>query len=439
MGARARAPGVTRLGALLVAALVAGCAGARAEREPVSAPIVSPSRLSGFPIVAWWGPPGTARRQDFVRYRDAGFTLHATNPDEGFTRALDHVQAVGLASLVFREHQGFDLTPLAEVAFPADRPSVVGWITGDEPSSEAEVTRHVDAVSHLVRDDPGRLAFFNLLSPSLQGPPGTERVVDLAVRAGMRILSYDHYAILAGGGDDTEAFYRHLDLFRRLSVRHQVPFWAFALTISHGRYRRPSESDLRWQQYSNLAYGAKGLWYFTYWAPRAWPGWDSRGIVDAVTGAPTELYDAVRRVNLAVRDMGSVLLELTPVDVSHTSPPRGQRAFARGHAWLRDVRARDALVTSFRHADGTPYVMVVNKRHGPALDARAAEDAIEIEVAPDVVAVDAVSWLDGTAGPLALRARRMTLDVAGGTGVLLRLRLNGGPGRSAGSPAGGQS
>src|SRR5215471_18268128 len=97
--------------------------GAQAVSGEDEATIPRPSRwrFTGFPIVAWWGPPGTASREDFEAYRDAGFTLHATNPDAGFTRALELVEAVGLRSLVFRQHQGFALTPLANVTFPADR------------------------------------------------------------------------------------------------------------------------------------------------------------------------------------------------------------------------------------------------------------------------------------------------------------------------------
>lgn len=109
----------------------------------LSLPSAAPGRwrFTEFPIVAWWAPPGTARREDFERYRDAGFTLHATNPDEGFQRALDHVEAVGLRSLVFREHQGFGLTPLTSVDVPRDRDAVVGWITGDEPEGDAARAR----------------------------------------------------------------------------------------------------------------------------------------------------------------------------------------------------------------------------------------------------------------------------------------------------------
>jgi hypothetical protein len=380
-------------------------------------------RFTGFPIIAWWGPPGTATREDFVAYRDAGFTLHATNPDEGFQRALEHADAVGLKSMVFRQHQGFGLDPLLDPDFPDDRETIVGWITADEPSRRADIVRAIRTVNDLMRRDPARWAFFNLLSPHLQTSPPTELIIDGAVRNGMPILSYDTYVIMGDGTDRHEPFYDHLERFRQASLRLGVPFWAFALTIGHYNYRRPSESDLRWQHYSNLAYGAKGLWYFTYWGPVNWRGWDGQAIVDPKDGSKTELYEWVKTLNRSVLDMGRVLLGLRSVEVVHTRPHQSRRAFEPGRFWIADIKAGDALIGFFTAGDGTPYAMVVNKRHGMGRSARETADTIELTFAEGVRGVEAVSWLDGAAGSLPIRGGKATLAVHGGTGVLLKASL----------------
>lgn len=390
-----------------------------------AAPAALP-RLQAFPIVAWWGPPGTASRQDFERYRDAGFTLHATNPDEGFHRALDHVEAVGLKSLVFRQHQGFVLEALKEPRFPSDRDVVAGWITADEPSGAGPVVRAREEVRRLMRQDPSRWAFFNLLSPDAQGSPSTEAIIEAAVGAGMPLVSFDTYAIMHDGRDRADRLYGNLDRVRRASLAHGVPFWAFALTIKHHGYRRPSESDLRWQHYANLAYGAKGLWYFTYWGPVGWKNWDARAIVDPRDGSPTELYDWVRTLNRAVLAVGGTLLDLTSIEVVHTRPTAGQRALVRGAHWIADVAAQDALVGFFTAGDGTPYALVVNTLHGAGRSARESADTIEVTLSDRVKGVEAVSWLDGAPGPLTPRAGVLTLPVAGGTGVLLRAEMQAG-------------
>jgi len=408
---------------LLGVALAATVVSARMKDESALVRSPVPWRFTGFPIVAWWGPPGTARREDFEAYRDAGFTLHATNPDEGFARALDYVEAVGLHSLVFRQHQGFALSPLTQVTFPEGRHSVVGWITADEPHTAEQIARAIEGVRTLMRADPGRWAFFNMLSPTTQGHPSTEAIADAAVAAGMPVLSYDTYAIMVNGQDRVDDLYEHLDRMRLVSRRLGVPFWAFALTIAHSGYRRPSESDLRWQVYSNLAYGAKGLWYFTYWGPTDWKGWDKRAIVDPRDGSRTDLYGWVQAVNQTVLDVGTVLLGLESVDVVHTRPPRGQRGFKGGESWIAGIRASDALLGTFTSPDGTAYALLVNKLHGPGKSARDAAETIELEFSQEVATVEAVSWLDGTPGPLAIRERRASLTVGGGTGVLLKAKL----------------
>lgn len=278
----------------------------------------------------------------------------------------------------------------------------------------------ITAVHALMREDPTRRALFNMLPPDAQRNPATPEVMDAAVRNGLPILSYDSYVIYADGHDNTEVHYRYLEQFRQASLRYSIPFWAFALSIRHFSYRRPSESDIRWNQYTNLAYGAKGLWYFTYWGPTDWPNWDHVAIVDPSDGKPTELYPYVRAINRAVRDMGKTLLRLTSTGVFHTSPPPGQQPFSASRNWITDLRARDALVGFFRDPNGADYALLVNKQHGKGLSAAATADEIELTVAPTVRQVIAENWLDGTKGPVKLTDGKATLRVAGGTGVLLR-------------------
>jgi len=42
--------------------------------------------FKGFPIMAWWPPPGTKTLADFKRYEEAGFTIYVANPDAGFEK-----------------------------------------------------------------------------------------------------------------------------------------------------------------------------------------------------------------------------------------------------------------------------------------------------------------------------------------------------------------
>ena len=404
--------------------LVAAAADTNLDDLKLPAVEKKPWAFKRFPIMAWWCPPGTATLADVRRYKAAGFNLYCANPDAGFARALNYARQAGLPVLAWREPQGFGLPPLpAPITFPQDDPNIIGWIVRDEPNGRAQVIETIREMNRLRRDDPKRLTFFNLLPPQAQNDPGTDAVIAAAVRAGLPVISYDNYVISPDGTDRTQEHFDNLEQFRQASLRHQLPFWAFALTTKHWRYRSPSESDLRWKQYTNLAYGAKGLWYFCYWGPTDWQDWDSKSIVDPATGAKTALYGQVQAINHEVSAMGDVLLGLTSDGVVHTAPPVGHRRFEANRHWIAGLAAKNALIGFFHDAAGTPYALVVNLRHGMNRSAKDTADSVTLTVASDVKSVTAVSWLDGRPGRLSLKDRRVTLPISGGTGVLLKAEL----------------
>jgi hypothetical protein len=388
--------------------------------ESISLPPVkkAPWRFKQFPILAWWGPPGAASLQDFENYRDAGFSIYPLNPDEGFYQALEKATSAGLAVMPFRKKQGFGVGK-EDVVYPEDHPNVVGWITYDEPKDFAEAERSITEVNRLMRKDPTRWAMFNALPPHVKFI-STKKLIKTAVRNGMPVISYDNYVIYADGATDEAQHFSALALYRELSLKYDVPFWAFALTIKHFHYRRPSESDVRWKQFTNLAYGAKGLWYFTYWGPTDWDKWDDRAIINPADGSKTELYGYVKAINDNVQSMGQVLLNLISEDVGHTSATGSQPQFQKNRHWISEAQAKKAIVSFFRHKDGSRYAMVVNCLHGKEKSAAATSDTITLKFAPGVRGVSAVAWLDGHTGPLQIKDGVTTLSVAGGTGVLLK-------------------
>jgi len=392
-----------------------------------------PWRFKGFPILAWWPPSGIKSREDFQRYKDAGFTIYPANPDTGFNNSLELAKEVGIPVMPWRTRQGFDTpAPQKPIVFPEDDSNVVGWITHDEPGGYRGVQRAITAVNELMRKDATRWALFNFFPPHHQKNPDTEETARAAVTNGMPVISYDNYVILNNGTDRTKQHFDNLARARALSLKLNVPFWAFALTTKHRSYRRPSESDVRWKQFTNLACGAKGLWYFCYWGPHRWysRGWDTKSIVDSATGQPTELYHHVQAINQTVLAMGDVLLGLTSEEVVHTNPPEGHKPFQKNKRWIADVKATDAMIGFFRDKQGQRYAMVVNQRHGMNKSAREMADTMVLTFAPAVRSVNAVNWLDGKPGPLTLNsAHQASLTIAGGTGVLLKAQQARGQGQ----------
>ena len=79
-------------------------------------------------------------------------------------------------------------------------------------------------------------------------------------------LTFDHYPITRDGLK--AEWYENLEEFSDEARKAGKPFWAFALATSHGPYPVPTPAMLRLQVYSDLAYGAQGIQYFTYWTPQ---------------------------------------------------------------------------------------------------------------------------------------------------------------------------
>ena len=381
--------------------------------------------FKSFPIMAWWPPPGTRTLDDFHRYKEAGFTIYTANPDAGFENALKLARKADIPVMPHRTMGGFDVPrPVKPVVYPVNDSNVVGWITRDEPGGFSAVRRAITEVNELMRSDPARWALFNNFPLHRRQEPSVLEIAEAALRNGMPVLSYDNYVILDDGRDRTKEHFDNLASARTLTLKYDVPFWAFALTTKHRKYRRPSESDIRWKQFTNLAYGAKGLWYFCYWGPHRWDdrGWDTKSIVNSTTGEPTDLYYQVKKLNKAVLAMGDILLGLTSEDVVHTHPPQGHAAFKKGKHWITDIKAQDALIGFFRNVEGDRYALVVNKRHGKNKSSKEMADTIDLTLGADVKEVEAVSWLDGTPGKLALNGTMASLRIHGGTGVLIKAR-----------------
>src|SRR3712207_8586474 len=113
------------------------------------------------------------------------------------------------------------------------------------------------------------------------------------------LLCFDHYPLLSGGGITADYFYNWATI-RNLSRKFGVPAWVFVQSVGFDsgdpRFldrRRPNDAEIRWQVNVSLAYGAKGIQYFTYWTPDVPPDASMRFGEALVTlnGRTTPLYD----------------------------------------------------------------------------------------------------------------------------------------------------
>jgi hypothetical protein len=148
---------------------------------------------------------------------------------------------------------------------------------------------------------------------------------------------------------------------RRVSLERRIPFWNFFNTMPFGKHSDPTESQLRWQVYTSLAYGAKGVLYFCYWTPKG-KEFPKGGAIMTAEGRPTRHYQQAMRINAAIKNMGPVLMKLTSTSVIRIAPKDDPAARLKGSP-IRSLTPGNYIVGVFEHADGRRAVMLNNYYH----------------------------------------------------------------------------
>jgi hypothetical protein len=117
-----------------------------------------------------------------------------------------------------------------------------------------------------------------------------------------------------------------------------------------------------WQINVSLAYGAKGIQYFTYWTPSATHFGEALVSRDGVL---TPLYYYARRANKYLRVVGKALLPLTSDSVAHANEeplPHGATAF-KADRCVTSTSGSPVILGKFRKpAGGTDrYLLAANR------------------------------------------------------------------------------
>lgn len=130
-----------------------------------------------------------------------------------------------------------------------------------------------------------------------------------------------------------------------------------------GNLRRPNADELRFSAYSILAYGIKIPVWFTYWTPVSSSETFTAAIVDA-TGVKTDLYTPFQLLNAEIKEVGKTLMKLDAIAVYHSDASLPADAAAIPSSFMvqpMDTAANIIMTYFINPADGSKYVMIVNK------------------------------------------------------------------------------
>jgi predicted secreted protein len=329
-----------------------------------------------FLISYWHGPEPDPK--SFAEIAEANFNVAMCG---GGVKALELAKANGLKVMIIDsritaktpEQEGFEEGLDTVIADYAKHPALWGYYVTDEPNSSQ--FENLGAINqYLLKKDPKHIPFINLFptyasQEQLGNPTYEEHVSSFAKTVKPVLLSYDHYALI--GDRLRQDYFENMEIIRREGLKQDVPFNFILLSVPHFGYRDPSEGDLRWQVNTALAYGARGIMYFTYSSlpdTESYKGWGDAII--ARDGSRTAKYAWVKQINGEVRKMSPILMELTSTEVYHTQPlPRGTVAIPKDDV-VAGIEGGGFVVGHFRSRKGDNYTMFVNR------DPRSAAEAV---------------------------------------------------------------
>lgn len=320
-----------------------------------------------FPIMAWNGVE--ANLPALKKMRECGITVAGFAPPA----TLKLCRKAGLMAIVSDARvSGYDWANVNEqiarsnitslVRQVGKDPCVFGYYLRDEPG--ADMFPGLAKVASILREQaPSKWAYINLFPNYAEAwqlnmqsyPAYLQKFVDTCHPL---ILSYDHYAFNEGGSMGGK-YFRNLEEMRAAAVSNSLPFWNIVQAMGLLTFRVPNDADLRFQIYTSLAYGARGIAYFQYKAsPPA--GNFHMSPIDQF-GNPTPTWYFMQNVNLQIAALAPTLLQLHSDDVYHLSNvPDGCHA-SNTNDLIAKIDSGDFMAGDFTHRDGSRYVLVVNK------------------------------------------------------------------------------
>lgn len=287
----------------------------------------SPERI---PVLAWGGPPESETTAE--RYRElaeAGFTHNFSGFSSiaKMTEALNVAQAAGIRQFVSIPE--LEKSPEDVARRLKEHPALAGYYLRDEPPA-SEFEKLGAWAKRIAAVDPDHPCYLNLFpnyatAEQLGTATYPEYVAQFIAKIPVPFVSFDHYPVV---GDSLRGeWYENLEQVSSAARKAGKPFWAFALAVAHNPYPIATLEHLRLQVFSNLAYGAQGIQYFTYWTSKS-DVWNFHEAPIGIDGKKTVVYDRVKQVNSEIRGLAPVFLHSKVLDHGHTGAlPRGTQPY----------------------------------------------------------------------------------------------------------------
>ena len=413
---------------LMTGLLCAGCASVPSHEQAASLTPAPSSPLSELrttiPIVAWWGiPDAEATAARYQEMAEAGFTWAMPQGGDPVVNRehLKHAAAFGIKLMI--QDGRLATAPAAVIEDYKNFSGLGAYVLQDEPNAK-DFPALAKSVATLHKLDPAHFPYINLLptyaSPEQLGTPTYPRyLAEFIAQVKPDFVSYDHYTITTGSDRPGPDYFLNLKLVRDAAVKAELPFWAFVRACTFDAFPTPTDGGLRFTAFCSLAYGARGIEYFTYWTPT---GREEAGdkiayksaIIDR-HGQRTATFALVKKLNREITAWAPTLTTLRPFGVCHSDPAyEGTEPLGSGKL-ISALTGSPVLVGFFRDPADTTWAMVVNSSFCDPAKTKIAFDQ-------KVSSVFALDKNSGQAQSVILdKAKTMTIELAPGDAVLLKL------------------
>lgn len=247
----------------------------------------------------------------------------------------------------------------------------------DEPN-EKDIER-LKAKSHAVKSLLGMRPYINFLPKhaieDYRDTPYEDYCNKFLNECEMSYLSYDSYCFYANRGFYEDDFYADMESIRKMAEERNMNFVNIILSVAHFNYAEPDDYSINLQGWSTLAYGGRGLSYFTF-THSDYGNYRTQAYYKDDTRTP--LWYTIRDMNMTVHTLMPYYRNMKPVNQFHIGNiPKNARGIETAKV-VKNIKAvyendpkktakynppaqANILVGEFTDNDGNEYAIVVNK------------------------------------------------------------------------------
>lgn len=359
--------------AIALAAIIGSCQSLNNEKELGTTDLETPHIYTNptgeeFPIMAWYSLlDDQVTKERYEEMAEAGFNISFSHfgSAEQVEQALELSQGTGVKILITCKEM-YDDTENTVKRF-RHHPQTVGYFLRDEPVG-ADFPNLTAMAEKIRRADDTKLLYLNLfpiyVAPEHLGAKDyADHVSQFIEKVKLGMVSFDNYPVTFDGV--RAEYYANLEDVMAETKKAGIPFWAFSLSTAHDPYPVATRAAMRMQIFSNLAYGAQGIQYFTYTTPIG-TIWNFHNAPIDEKSQRTEVWDRIAEINHQVQALSKVFLGAEVVKVRHTGEniPVRTTPLAEGDLpkQIGKVEANgEGVVVSHLKNGNRQYLMIVNR------------------------------------------------------------------------------